>query len=58
MHLLEAGRGIESVADRLGHKKRPNTRIYVQITAPLGDLLFRELEPPKSVRVSMRTLAF
>jgi site-specific recombinase XerD len=48
VHLLEAGRGIEYVADHLGHKNIQNTRIYAQITNPL-----RELEQhPKIVRLS------
>jgi len=35
VHLLEAGRSIEYVADHLGHKNIQNTRIYAQITNPL-----------------------
>jgi integrase len=51
VHLLEAGRGIEYVADHLGHKNIQNTRIYAQITNPLREQVFRELEQhPKSVR--------
>jgi integrase len=50
---LEAGRGIEYVADHLGHKNIQNTRIYAQITNPLRERVFRELEQhPKIVRVS------
>jgi integrase/recombinase XerD len=53
VHLLEAGRGIEYVADHLGHKNIQNTRIYAQITNPLREQVFRELEQhPKIVRVS------
>ena len=53
VHLLEAGRGIEYVADHLGHKNIQNTRIYAQITNPLREQLFRELEQhPKIVRIS------
>jgi site-specific recombinase XerD len=35
VHLLEAGQGIEYVADHLGHKNIQNTRIYAQITTAL-----------------------
>jgi site-specific recombinase XerD len=53
VHLLEAGCGIEYVADPLGHKNIQNTRIYAQITNPLREQVFRELEQhPKIVRVS------
>jgi integrase/recombinase XerD len=53
VHLLEAGRGIEYVADHLGHKNIQNTRIYAQITNPLREQVFRELEQhPRIVRVS------
>jgi integrase len=53
VHLLEAGRGIEYVADHLGHKNIQNTRIYAQITNPLREQVFRELEHhPKIVRIS------
>jgi integrase len=52
VHLLEAGRGIEYVADHLGHKNIRNTRVYAQITNPLREQVFRELEHhPKIVRV-------
>jgi integrase/recombinase XerD len=52
VHLLEAGRGIEYVADHLGHRNIQNTRIYAQITNPLREQVFRELEQhPKIVRV-------
>jgi hypothetical protein len=44
IHLLEAGRGIEYVADHLGHKNIRNTRVYAQITNPLREQVFRELE--------------
>jgi integrase/recombinase XerD len=44
VHLLEAGRGIEYVADHLGHRNIQNTRVYAQITNPLRDQIFRELE--------------
>jgi hypothetical protein len=44
-------RGIEYVADHLGHKNIQNTRIYAQITHPLREQVFRELEQhPKIVR--------
>jgi integrase len=53
VHLLEAGRGIEYVADHLGHKNIQNMRIYAQITHPLREQVFRELEQhPKFVRLS------
>ena len=53
VHLLEAGRGIEYVADHLGHKNIRNTRVYAQITNPLREQVFRELEQhPKIVRLS------
>lgn len=53
VHLLEAGRGIEYVADHLGHENIQNTRIYAQITNPLWVQVFRELEQhPKIVRLS------
>jgi integrase/recombinase XerD len=53
VHLLEAGRGIEYVADHLGHKNIQNTRIYAQITNPLREQVFRELEQhPKIVRLT------
>jgi integrase len=42
--LLEAGRGIEYVADHLGHKNIQNTCIYAQITHLLREQVFRELE--------------
>ena len=52
VHLLEAGRGIEYVADHLGHRNIRNTCVDAQITNPLRDHVFRELEPhPKMVRV-------
>jgi site-specific recombinase XerD len=52
VHLLEAGRGIEYVADHLGHRNIRNTCVYAQITNPLRDQVFRELEHhPKMVRV-------
>jgi site-specific recombinase XerD len=53
VHLLEAGRGIEYVADHLGHKNIQNTRTYAQITNHLREQMFRELEQqPKIVRLS------
>ncbi len=53
VHLLEAGRGIEYVADHLGHKNIQNTKIYAQITNPYREQVFRDLEQhPKIVRVS------
>ena len=40
------------VADHLGHRHIPNTRVYAQITNPLREQVFRELEQhPKIVRV-------
>jgi len=52
VHLLEAGRGIVYVADHLGHRNIRNTRVYAQITNPLREQVFRELEQhPKIVRV-------
>jgi integrase len=52
VHLLEAGRGIEYVADHLGHRNIWNTRVSAQITHPLRAQVFREREPhPKMVRV-------
>ena len=52
VHLLEAGRGIEYVADHLGHRNIQNTRVYAQITNPLREQVMRELEHhPKIVRV-------
>jgi integrase/recombinase XerD len=53
VHLLEAGRGIEYVADHLGYRNIQNTRVYAQITNPLREQVFRDLEQhPKIVRVS------
>lgn len=53
VHLLEAGRGIEYVADHLGHKNIQNTKVYAQITNPFREQVFRDLEQhPKIVRVS------
>jgi integrase/recombinase XerD len=53
VHLLEARRNIEYVADHLGHKNIQNTRIYAQITNPLREDVFRDLEQhPKIVRPS------
>jgi integrase len=53
VRLLEAGRGIEYVADRLGRKNIQNTRIYAQITNPLREQVLRELEQhPKIVRIN------
>jgi site-specific recombinase XerD len=53
VHLLEAGRGIEYVADHLGHQNIQNTRIYAQITNPLREQVFRNPEQhPKVVRLS------
>lgn len=49
VHLLEAGRGIEYVADHLGHKNIQNTRIYAQITNPLREQVFRELEQHQKI---------
>jgi integrase len=52
VHLLEAGWGIEYVADHLGHRNIQNTRVYAQITSPLREQIFRDLERhPKIVRV-------
>src|SRR5262247_687341 len=44
VHLLEAGRGIEYVADHLGHKNIQNTCIYAQITTALRQEVFAKLE--------------
>jgi integrase len=53
VHLLEAGRGIEYVADHLGHRNIQNTRVYAQITNPLREQVMRELEHhPKIVKVN------
>lgn len=53
VHLLEAGQGIEYVADHLGHKNIQNTRIYAQITTSLRQEVFAKLERhPKIVRVA------
>ena len=53
VHLLEAGQGIEYVADHLGHKNIQNTRIYAQITTSLRQEVFAKLEHhPKIVRVA------
>ncbi len=52
VHLLEAGQGIEYVADHLGHKNIQNTKIYAQITTSLRQEVFAKLERhPKIVRV-------
>ena len=53
VHLLDAGRGIEYVADHLGHRNIQNTRIYAQISHPLREQVFRDLERhPKIVRIA------
>ena len=53
VRLVEDGRGIEYVADQLGQKNIQNTRIYAQITTPLREQVFRELEQHlKIVRIS------
>lgn len=53
VHLLEAGQGIEYVADHLGHKNIQNTKIYAQITTSLRQEVFAKLERhPKIVRVA------
>jgi site-specific recombinase XerD len=53
VHLLEAGRGIEDVADHLGHRQLANTSIYAPITNPLREQVFRDLERhPKIVRLA------
>jgi len=53
VHLLEAGQGIEYVADHLGHKNIQNTRIYAQITTALRREVFAKLERhPKIVRAA------
>ena len=53
VHLLEAGRGIEYVADHLGHKNIQNTKVYAQITNLYREQVFRDLEQhPKIVRLS------
>ncbi len=43
-YYLEAGQGIEYVADHLGHKNIQNTRIYAQITTSLRQEVFAKLE--------------
>jgi len=53
VHLLDAGRGIEYVADHLGHRNIQNARIYAQISHPLREQVFRELERhPRIVRIA------
>ena len=53
LHLLDAGRGIEYVADHLGHRNIQNARIYAQISHPLREQVFRELERhPRIVRIA------
>lgn len=53
VHLLDAGRGIEYVADHLGHRNIQNTRTYAQISHPLREAVFRDLERhPKIVRIA------
>jgi integrase/recombinase XerD len=53
VHLLDAGRGIEYVADHLGHRNIQNTRIYAQISHQLREQVFRDLERhPKIVRIA------
>jgi integrase/recombinase XerD len=53
VHLLDAGRGIEYVADHLGHRNINNTRVYAQISHSLREQTFRELERhPKIVRIA------
>jgi integrase/recombinase XerD len=53
VHLLDAGRGIEHVADHLGHRNIQNTRVYAQISHPLREQVFRDLERhPKIVRIA------
>jgi site-specific recombinase XerD len=52
VHFLEAGRGIEYVADHLGHKNIQNTKVYAQISNPFREQVCRDLEPhPKIVRL-------
>jgi len=52
-YYLEAGQGIEYVADHLGHKNIQNTKIYAQITTSLRQEVFAKLERhPKIVRVA------
>ena len=52
-YYLEAGPGIEYVADHRGHKNIQNTRIYAQITTSLRPEVFANLERhPKIVRVA------
>ncbi len=53
VHLLDVGRGIEYVADHLGHKNIQNTRIYAQISHRLREQVFRDIERhPKIVRIA------
>jgi hypothetical protein len=50
---VEAGHGIEYMADHLRHKNIQNTRIYAQTTNPLREEVFRKLERhPKIVRLA------
>src|SRR5439155_16848359 len=42
---VEAGEGIEYVAEHLGHRNIRNTRVDAQITNPARDQVFRALEP-------------
>ncbi len=51
VHLLEAGQGIEYVADHLGHKNIQNTKIYAQITTSLRQEVFAKLERHPKIRV-------
>jgi site-specific recombinase XerD len=51
--LLEAGRRIKYVDDHLGHKNIQNTRIDSQITNPLGEQVFHDLDQhPEIVWIS------
>jgi site-specific recombinase XerD len=52
VHLLDAGRGIEFISDHLRHRNIQNTRIYAQISNPLREQTFRDLERhPKIIRL-------
>jgi len=52
VHLLEAGEGIEYVANHLGYRNIRNTSVNAQITNPLRDQVLRELaQHPKIVKV-------
>jgi len=49
VHLLAAGRGIEYVANHVGHRNIRHIRVYAQITNPWRAQVFRELEPHSKI---------